>query len=83
MYDISQAADRKEHVMRVDMVVTRVLKELAAYLRFGVGIDRGGGYCGGGRGDRVTIDLVVCIPEHCVGKETTERTEGSGRDTTF
>jgi hypothetical protein len=31
----------------------------------------------------VTIDLVVCIPEHCVGKGTVERTEGNGRDTTF
>jgi hypothetical protein len=48
MYDISQAADRKEHVMRVDRVVTRVLRELAAYLRFSVGTDGGGGYCGGG-----------------------------------
>jgi hypothetical protein len=44
IYDISQAADRKEHVMRV----TRVLGELVAYLRFCGGTDGGGGYDGGG-----------------------------------
>jgi hypothetical protein len=79
IYDISQAADRKEHVMRV----TRVLEELVAYLRFGGGTDGGGGYDGGGQGDRVIINLVVCILEHYVGKGTTEWTEGNGRDTTF
>jgi hypothetical protein len=29
------------------------------------------------------IELVVYIPEHCIVKGTTERTEGNGRDTTF
>jgi hypothetical protein len=43
MYDITQAADRKEPVMRVDRVVARVLGELVAYLRLGSGTNGEGG----------------------------------------
>jgi hypothetical protein len=69
--------------MRVDRVVTRVLGALVAYLRLSGGTDGEGAYGGEEPGNRVMVSPVGCLHEHNVGKGTTERTEGSGRDTTF